>query len=408
MRRFLSTMTVATVTIALVSCAQEAPEASGLPSSSVPGSSMSSVPGSSDVGSSELGFSVPGSSTPDAGLVHEQFDVTELGTFNEGWAMEFLPGTDLLAVTERGGTLKLRDQETGVVREVAGVPEVFHSGQAGLHDIIPGPTFEQDGTVYLSWARPHDAGAQGVVATAHLDTGTSTLRDVNVIWEQTPAAGDGHFSLRMLIQDGHLFVTSGDRQLHTPAQDTETNLGKVLRLNLDGTPAEGNPFADEGGVAAEFWTVGHRNPLGIDTDAEGRIWVSEMGPQGGDELNLLEEGENYGWPEASMGVEYGGSSIADHTGDDGFVGPVEYWDPSISPGSLAIYDGELFDGWAGSALLGALSGQALVRVQLDGTEAGEQQRFDAGARIREVEVADDGAIWILEDNDGRLLELRPQ
>lgn len=393
MRRTLSTLAIATLTVTLASCAQETPPASGLSSSSAP-SSQSSV--------------MPGSSAPAPGSLHEQFAVTEHATFDEGWAMSFLPGTDLLAVTERGGQLQLFNVENGEKREVSGAPEVFHSGQAGMHDIIPGPTFEEDGAVYLSWVRPHEQGAQGVVATAHLDTEAAELSNIDVIWEQTPSAGDAHFSLRLLVHDEHLFVTSGERQRQTPAQDFDTNLGKVLRLNLDGTPAAGNPWADQGGVAAEFWTMGHRNPLGIDVDENGEMWISEMGPQGGDELNHLVAGENYGWPEASMGSEYSGSSITDHTGDDGFAGPATYWDPSISPGSLAIYDGELFDGWNNSALLGGLSGQALVRVQLEGADAVAEDRWDAGERIRAVAVDDEGAIWLLEDNDGRLFELRPQ
>lgn len=342
-----------------------------------------------------------------AGTVTE-FTVAEHGTFEEGWAMSFLPGTDKLLVSERGGALQLRDQRTGAVTEVSGAPEVYHEGQAGMHDIIPGPNFEQDGTVYVSWVRDHDQGAQGVVGRGTLDVDTASLTGLDVIWEQTPTSGDGHFALRMLIQDDHLFVTSGDRQKFTPAQETETNLGAVLRLTLDGDPAPGNPWAEEGGAAAELWTIGHRNPLGIAEDSEGKLWVSEMGPRGGDELNLLLEGENYGWPEASMGVNYDGSSIADHAEGDGFQAPVEYWVPSISPGSLMIYQGELFSGWQGSALLGGLSGENLVRVQLGGAEEGVVDEWDMGERIRAVAEAPDGAIWLLEDESGgRLLELRP-
>lgn len=417
MRRIFTPLTVTVLTLALTACAQETPQADGLSSSSVPGSSVpgSALPGSSlrgssdpqpDSGTATDSALVEGSTDP-SGPMDEAFVVSTHARFNEGWAMAFLPGTDLLAVTERGGQLKLRDQASGEIRQVSGVPEVYHSGQAGMHDIIPGPDFSETGTVYLSWVRPHQEGAQGVVATARLNTDAAALEDLEIIWEQTPVDANAHSALRLLIQDEHLFITSGDRALQTPAQEFDTNLGKVLRLTLDGDPVEDNPWYDRGGVAAEFYTIGHRNPLGIAEDSQGNIWVSEMGPQGGDELNLLVAGQNYGWPEVSMGVEYSGSSIPDHGSDD-YLPPVMYWDPSISPGSLAIYDGDLFEGWTDSALLGALSGQGLHRVQLDGKSATPAGHWDAGARIRAVDVADDGAIWVLEDNNGRLLELRPR
>ena len=338
--------------------------------------------------------------TPDAGEVRD-FVVTAHGTFNTGWAMTFLPGTDHLLIAERRGALQLRDQTTGKVTEVTGLPEVHAQGQAGMHDIIPGPTFEQDGMVYLSWVRSHTNGAQGVVGRAYLDTVNHRLVGLEELWEQTPAAGNGHLSLRLLIRDGFLYVTSGDRQEMSPAQEHETNLGSVLRLTLDGRPAPGNPWG------TEQWTMGHRNPLGIDTDAQGRIWVSEMGPQGGDELNLLVEGDNYGWPEVSMGVHYNDDPIPDHAPGDGFHSPAAWWVPSISPGSLLIYSGELFDGWSDSALLGGLSGERIVRVEL-GEPARVVDEWEMGARIRALAEAPDGAIWVLEDGpSGRLLELRP-
>lgn len=336
------------------------------------------------------------------------FTVAEHGAFDEGWAMSFLPGGEHLLVTERGGAMKLRDQATGEVREVSGVPEVEAEGQGGLHDVIPGPTFAEDGTVYLSWVRDHPDGAQGVVGRGTLDVDTATLTPPEVIWEQDPASGSGHFALSLLVSGDHLYVTSGERQEQTPAQDTGTNLGKVVRLTLDGRPAPGNPWAGGGGPTDQLWTTGHRNPLGIAEDPEGRIWVSEMGPRGGDELNLLAAGENYGWPEASMGVHYNGGAIPDHAAGDGFHAPAAYWVPSLSPGSLLIYRGDRFADWRGDALLGGLSGRALVRVDLDGDRATVAERWDMGARIRALAEAPDGAIWVLEDGgDGRLLELTP-
>lgn len=391
--RHTLTAVVAATSLALLACGQGAAHAVSLPGSSL--SSGSSFPGSSDT------TSTPGLS--------ESFQVTEHGTFDEGWAMAFLPGTDYLVVTERAGQIKLRNTATDEVRDVSGVPEVYDVGKAGLFDIIPGPTFSDDGTVYLSWARPHAQGSQGVVATAHLDTGTASLSDVHVIWEQAPSTGDGHFSLRLLIQGSHLFVTSGERQKGQPAQSMDTNVGKILRLTLDGKPAEGNPWYDRGGAAAEFWSIGHRNVLGIAEGADGTIWASEMGPRGGDELNLITPGANYGWPRASMGDHYDGMPIPDHAPGDGYLAPKAYWVPSISPANLVLYQGGLFSDWQGSALLGGLSGQTLVRVPITGDSAGATQSWDAGARVREVEAAPDGAIWLLEDGaNGRLRELRPK
>lgn len=335
------------------------------------------------------------------------FETIEHDQFDSPWALEFLPGTDALLVTERTGALMMRDQDSGDVQEVSGTPEVVSEGQGGMHDVIAGPSFEQDQTVYLSWVRSADGGSQGVVGRAQLDLEQASLEDLEVIWEQDPASGDGHFALRMLADEEHLYITSGDRQELDPAQDMDTNLGTIVRLTLEGEPAEGNPFADDDGVAAEFWTTGHRNPLGIAADSQGSIWSSEMGPEGGDELNLVTAGANYGWPEVSMGVHYGGEDIPDHADDDEFEAPKAHWVPAISPGSLMIYQGDLFAGWQDSAVLGGLSGENLVRVELDGEDAEPAQEWDMGDRIRAVEEAPDGTIWIATDSDD-LLELRPE
>ena len=346
--------------------------------------------------------------TPSAIPDTHEFVVVEHESFDEPWALAFLPGTDTMAVTERGGALKLRGPD-GTVRDVSGVPDVVAAGQGGLGDLIPGPTFADDGTVYLSWVERGDGGTGAVVGRGRLDVAAAELADVGVIWEQTPKVdGNGHFSHRLLIHDEHLFVSSGDRQKFDPAQAMDGNLGKIVRLTLDGDPAPDNPWAGEGGVAAQFWSIGHRNPLGLAADGDGRLWGSEMGPQGGDELNLVQPGLNYGWPEASNGSHYGGREIPDHADGDGFEPPKAFWTPSISPGSLMIYDGELFPAWKGDAFVGALSGEALVRIDLDGETASQAENWPMGARIRGVAEAPDGAIWLLEDGSGgRLLELTP-
>lgn len=341
------------------------------------------------------------------------FHVEEVDTFDDPWAMEFLPGSDDLLVTERSGTLFLRDGETGERVEVGGVPEVVVAGQGGLGDVVVGPTFEQDGTVYLSWAEAGSGGSGAAVGRAQLQIGdgSASLEDLEVIWRQTPKVeGNGHFGHRIAVDpDGeHLFVTSSDRQAQTPAQDTSNTIGTIVRLTLDGDPAPGNPLADQGGVSAEIWSWGHRNPLGLQFAPDGELWSSEMGPEGGDELNLIVEGANYGWPEASNGSQYGGGEIPEHTDGDGFEAPKAWWNPAISPGSLMIYTGDLFPDWTGDAFLGALSGEALVRVDLDGTTAADDEIFEMGERIREVAEGPDGAIWLLEDaGAGRLLRLTP-
>lgn len=341
------------------------------------------------------------------------FEVEEVDRFETPWAMAFVPGTGDLLVTERTGTLTLRDAETGERTEVAGVPDVVAAGQGGLGDVVVAPSFEDDQRVYLSWAEAGDGGTGAAVGRARLATGdgSAALEDLEVVWRQAPkVSGNGHFSHRIAFDpDGeHLFISSGDRQQKTPAQDTSNTLGTIVRLTLDGEPAPGNPLADEGGASAEIWSWGHRNPLGLELADDGTLWSSEMGPEGGDELNVIEKGGNYGWPEASNGSDYGGGEIPDHRAGDRFVAPKAGWTPSISPGSLMIYTGDLFPEWTGDAFLGALSGRALVRVDLDGTAAGEDEKIVQGQRVRAVEQAPDGSIWFLEDaGAGRLLRLAP-
>ncbi|MFT3875899.1 MAG: PQQ-dependent sugar dehydrogenase [Propioniciclava sp.] len=341
------------------------------------------------------------------------FAVTAQDQFGDPWAMSFLPGTRWLAVTERTGTLWLRDQDTGARVEVTGVPAVVAAGQGGLGDVVPAPGFAENGLLYLSWAERGDGGVGAAVGRARLvaDGATAHLEGLSVIWRQAPKTdGSGHFSHRIAFSpDGaHLFVSSGDRQKMEPAQDLGTTLGTIVRLTPEGAPAPGNPFADRGGAAAEIWSYGHRNPLGLAFDTDGRLWSTEMGPQGGDELNLITPGANYGWPRASQGSHYGGRAIPDHAAGDGFIAPVAWWNPSVSPGSLLIYSGDRFPAWTGDAFVGALSGRALIRIDLDGERATIADTWDLAARIRAVAQAPDGSLWLLEDApSGRLLRLDP-
>lgn len=344
------------------------------------------------------------------------FQVEAIGQFSEPWAMTFLPGGDLL-VTEKGGTMKLR-RANGRVLEVGGVPAVSYGGQGGLGDVVLHPAYARNRLVYLSWVEAGEGGTRGAVvgrAPLNLSESGASLGELQVIWRQQPKmTGGGHFSHRIAFgPDGKLYISSGERQHFDPAQDMAGNLGKVVRLNDDGTAPADNPWSARGGVTAQVWTLGHRNLLGLAFDSEGRLWNTEMGPEGGDELNLVTRGSNYGYPRVSNGSHYGGRDIPDHSPGDGFEAPKVWWNPSISPSSLMIYSGAMFPAWRGDAFIGALSGEALIRVDLDGTNARKADQWAMGARIREVEQAPDGAIWLLEDQQrrggsgGRLLRLTP-
>jgi glucose/arabinose dehydrogenase len=352
------------------------------------------------------------------------FRVTEVARFSTPWAMDFLPGsgvrmTTAALISEKEGKLWLVNTTTGSRQPVTGVPRVKVAGQGGLGDVVAHPDFAGNQRVYLTYVEAGPSGTSGaalgyghLLFTSAAAPGQPTgvqLEGFKVIWRQTPKVdGDGHFAHRIAFApDGTIFLTSGDRQKMQPAQDMASDLGKIHHLTAEGAPVPGNPWASRGGRAAMYWSMGHRNPLGIAFAPDGRLWSSEMGPQGGDELNLILPGHNYGWPVASYGSHYGGGRIPDEHRSRGFEEPKLWWNPVISPGGLLIYSGDLFSGWKGDALLPALSGKALIRVDIDGDRARKADRWPMGARIRAVDQGPRGEIYLLEDG-GRLLRLEPR
>ena len=382
----------------------------------------------------------------------QPFSVTPVMDFSTPWAMDFLPGsgvpmTTAALVTEKEGRLWLINVATGQRQEVTGAPEVVAQGQGGLLDVVASPDFAGNGLVYLTFSEAsQNGGTQLALARAKLVLGGAPkLENLQVIWRNPTGGKGGHYGARIAFApDGKsLFLSAGERQRFTPAQDPSLPMGKILHLTLDGQPAPGNPGAGKTGAAtvsvtdppedseaaktapsrqvkwpgpnrtpAETWTLGHRNPLGLAFAPDGRLWVAEMGPKGGDELNLILEGRNYGYPRASNGSNYNGVAIPDHRPGDGFEPPKVWWNPSISPSGLLIYSGDKFPQWKGDALIPALSGEALIRIDIDGDKARKAEMWPMNARIREVAEGPDGSVYLLEDGEapgqGRLLRLEPK
>jgi glucose/arabinose dehydrogenase len=371
------------------------------------------------------------------------FTTATVATFDSPWAMDFLPGSTTALVTEKPGRLWLVDVATGAKQQVSGVPRVVVSSQGGFLDVRVSPGFAQDGVVYFTYSEPSkNGGSQLALARAKLvRRAAPALQQAQVIWRD-PAGGEGgQFGARIAFSpDGQsLFLSSGERQRFTPAQDPSQPLGKILHLTLDGKPAADNPWAGKTGAStvkvtdppsdtvaaktapartvtwpgsnltpSETWTLGHRNPLGLAFAPDGRLWEVEMGPRGGDELNLILKGRNYGYPEVSNGTNYNGVDIPNHRAGGRFEPPKLWWNPSISPADLLIYSGNLFPEWKGDALIPALSGEALIHVKISGDKASKADQWDMGKRIRAVDQGPDGAVYLLEDGpNARLLKLLP-
>ena len=330
------------------------------------------------------------------------------------WAVALLPEGGYL-VSERPGRLRRIATDGSLSAPIAGVPAVFAQGQGGLLDVVPDPQYASNKRIWLSFAEPGDGGTAGTaVATATL--GTDALTDVRVVYRQVPKLEGGmHFGSRIAFDGkGHVFISQGERNQKALAQDLDVLQGKLVRLNLDGTQPSDNPFAGSPGVRRAVWSYGHRNMQGIAVDPRtGKLWQSEHGPRGGDELNLPEAGKNYGWPVTSDGMDYASNRPYPETrGQEapGMERPYHVWAISPALSGMAFYTGRPGNAWNDSLFLGALAGRSLIRLQLDGDRIVSEERLlvDLGKRIRDVRVGSDGNVYVLTDeDDGQLLRLLP-
>ena len=351
-----------------------------------------------------------------------------LAQLDNPFGLAVLPDGGVL-ITEKPGRLRLY-KDGRLSAPISGVPQVAFRGQGGLLDVVLHPQFAQTRLVYLSYteaAAEQPGGSDPcdprlgpfcekddnvykglAILRARLDDGA--LSDVRVIWRASPKTmGRNHFGGRMAFaQDGTLFVTAGDRQRFDPAQDKSTGLGKIVRLTADGAPAPGNPFASSGGAGRDVWSLGHRNPTGIVVNSSGEVWVAEMGPMGGDEINLIERGGNYGWPFVSEGDNYDGTPLPRPVTRPEFKRAVTYWNPSISPSGLLLYSGEMFSGWRGSLLSGGLGSHTIVRFVPARDGVHDIETIPVGFRVRAMAQALDGAVYLLRDgDDGALVRITP-
>ncbi|MCC7009685.1 MAG: PQQ-dependent sugar dehydrogenase [Acidobacteria bacterium] len=372
------------------------------------------------------------------------FTMTQVATFGLPWRIAFLPDGRML-VTEKVGGLWLVTQQ-GEKTQVANVPAVLWQGQGGMLGVYVSPKHATDRSIYLTYSEPGEGGSSLAMARAQLSTGQgrASLDGLQVIWRDGERGRGGQFGAAIAFSpDGqYLFLSVGERQRFTPAQDPNQPLGKILRLTLDGKPAPGNPMAGKTGTAtvgvidpprdteaaktapvvrsytfpgpnltpAETWTMGHRTPYGLAFGPDGRLWELEHGPKGGDELNLIEPGKNYGWPLVAYAVNYNDTPIPHPDTRPDLTKPVIYWTPVIAPGNLTFYRGAMFSQWNGSALIGGMATKTLSRIVFDGKGgATPAERWDVGHRIRDVAVGPDGALWLAEDaNPGGLFRVTPK
>lgn len=372
------------------------------------------------------------------------FKVTQVATFDLPWRIAFLPDGRML-ITEKVGPIWLVTQD-GVKMPVKNVPAVLYQGQGGMLGVFLSPHYASDHFVYLTYSEPGEGGSSLALARAQLSIGTdaASLDGLQVLWHQMPKGRGGQFGAQIAFSpDGkYLFLTVGERQRMTPAQDPNQELGKILRLTLDGKPAPGNPMAGKVGAPtvplidpprdteaaktapvirtytfpgpnlapAETWTSGHRTPYGLAFAPDGRLWEVEHGPRGGDRLNLIEPGKNYGWPLVSYGENYNGVPVPNPSTRPDLAKPAIYWNPVIAPGNMVFYKGAMFPRWDGSLLISGLASESISRITFDSEgNPTPTERWQVGFRVRDVAVGPDGAIWLLQDDRaGGLFRVTPK
>ncbi len=329
------------------------------------------------------------------------------------WAVEVLPDGRML-VTEKAGRLRLVAADGTVGAPIGGLPAVDARDQGGLLDVALAPDFATSGRIWWSYSEPRENRTNGTaVATGVMRDGQAALSDVRVVWRQTPAwASTKHYGSRIAFDtSGHVYITTGERSDPEPrplAQSLGAALGKVIRLNLDGSVPSDNPFVGREGALPEIWSYGHRNLQSAAIDAQGRLWTVEHGPRGGDELNRPQDGLNYGWPVITYGEDYSGAPLGEGiTAREGMEQPLYYWDPVIAPSGMVVYSGSLAPAWTGNIFIGGLRAEALVRLVLDGDRVVGEERIPMGERVRDVTQGPDGALYAALD-DGRIVRVSPR
>ncbi|MCW8107992.1 PQQ-dependent sugar dehydrogenase [Alteromonas ponticola] len=339
-----------------------------------------------------------------------ELEVKELATgLNHPWGMTFLPDNRLV-ITERGGAIRIYDAQNGLSSDLQGVPDAATNNQGGMLDIVADPDFANNQTLYFCYSKPGEGGSSSAVSQARLDG--EMLVEVKDVFTAQPLVDNGfHFGCRLGFDaQKNLYITLGDRYKYMKeAQNPDNHFGTIVRIRPDGSVPEDNPFID--GNAPEVFSYGHRNVQGLTIHpVTGDVWAMEHGPKGGDEVNKLGKGNNYGWPTITYGVDYSGEIISDKTKQQGMEQPVIYWDPSIAPSGMTFYQGDKFKAWQGDLLVGALKFTHLRRIEMDGDKPGKQHEYlrDRNQRIRDVEVGPDGLIYLLTDEaNGKLLQVSP-
>ncbi len=330
------------------------------------------------------------------------------------WAIAFLPDGRML-VTERPGRMRIIGKDGRLSPALGGVPQVFASGQGGLLDVVLDRSFAHNHIIYFCYAEPVEGRARTALARARLiEQGTAQIEAVEVIFRQAgPLSSGNHFGCRIVqTPDDNVFLTTGEHfTSRDQAQSLGNDLGKIIRIRPDGSVPPDNPFVGKPGTKPEIWSYGHRNPQGLALHpVTGKLWEHEHGPRGGDEVNIIEKGKNYGWPVIGYGIDYSGAKIHDSTHKAGMEQPIKYWVPSIAPSGMTFYTGNLFASWRGSLFVGALAGQVLVRLEFDGDKPVKEERLvqQLRERIRDVREGPDGALWLATDSSsGRILRLAP-